>query len=98
MNTNLNLILGLTKVATNYTAALSSYFIYIVISWSKGYHDPYCPEAYFAIFLSGNTFYSNLLCSIFCSKFTRIASYLTMTSYTLIPQLLNYIYTHHGEL
>ena len=100
MSTNLNLIQDLyfvTKVATNYTAALSSYYIYSYIMIQR-VSRPYCPKAYFAIFLSGNTFYSNLLCSIFFSKFSRIASYLTVTSYILIPQLHNYIYTHHGEL
>ena len=32
-------------------------------------------------------FFSSLLCSIFCSKFSYIASYLTVTSYTYILKL-----------
>ena len=47
------------------------------------------------IFLSGNSFFPDLLCSIFYSKLSYMVSYLTVTSHTLYTSIA---YTHHGEL
>ena len=53
------------------------------------------------IFLSGNSFFLPIMLnvllevSIFCSKLSYIASYITVTSYTLYTSTT---YTHHRQL
>ena len=49
------------------------------------------------IFLSGNTFYSDILCSIFCSRFSCIASCFSLTSHIHIPQLHIHIMDSYSQ-